>query len=378
MGLLRPATNQTAFLKAGIMGFAGSGKTFTAKELAIGLAKRVGATKVAFFDTETGSDFLIPAFREAGIELLVAKSRAFADLKQFMREAEQDAPIAIIDSVTHVWTDLVDSYRRKLNRKHGLRMDDWGPIKAEWGEFTKLYINTRCHVVLCGRAGYEYEYHTDEETQKKELIKTGTKMKAEGEMSYEPSLLLEMERVNGDEAVSRGKRSAWIHRCYVLKDRTDLMNGKAIDNPTFEDFAPVVNFLNIGGEHIGVDASRNSEHLFDSPDSLYERKKQVEIELELIQDSMIEAEIAGTSAKAREAQVRELKAAFGTSSWRAIQDMRLEDLKAGHKALRLNLKLDRNAEQRADEESSALQDTLRQSLDAAHDKKGRQALALAE
>lgn len=343
MGLLKPATNQTAFLKAGIMGFAGSGKTFTAKELAIGLAKRIGATKVAFFDTETGSDFLIPAFREAGIELLVAKTRSFADLKTFVREAEQEAPLAIIDSVTHVWTDLVDSYRRKLNRKNGLRMDDWGPIKAEWGEFTKLYINSHAHVILCGRAGYEYEYHTDEETQKKELVKTGTKMKAEGEMSYEPSLLLEMERVNADGAVVRGKRSGWIHRCYVLKDRTDLMNGKTIDNPSFEDFTPVVNFLNLGGEHLGVDSSRNSEHLFHSPDSLHERKKQVEITLELITDALTEGGIAGTGKKEKEAVVAAFNAVFGTSSWRAIQDMPLEKLQTGLKGLRAYLKLDQPA-----------------------------------
>jgi len=344
MSLLKPATNQTAFLKAGIMGFAGSGKTFTAKELAIGLSKLVNDGKpVAFFDTETGSDFLIPAFKEAGIQLLVAKSRSFADLKTFMGEAESVASVGIIDSVTHVWTDLVDSYRAKLRRKNGLLFQDWGPIKAEWGEFTKLYINSRCHVVLCGRAGYEYDMEQDE-SGKKELIKTGTKMKAEGEMSYEPSLLLEMERVNPAEKLERGQRSTFIHRCYVLKDRTDRMNGKAVDNPKFEDFAPVISFLNIGGEHVGVAASeRSSQDLFDSPDGLYERKKQVEIALELIQDSMVEGEIGGTSAKAKEEQIRHLKLAFGTSSWRAIQDMRLEALEDGLRALRLNLRLDQTS-----------------------------------
>lgn len=350
MNLLRPATNQTAYLKAGIMGFAGSGKTFTAKELAIGLSKLLSNKKpVAFFDTETGSDFLIPAFKDAGVELLVAKSRSFADLKTFMAEAEQVASVAIIDSITHVWTDIVNAYRSKLRRRNGLLFQDWGPIKEEWGEFTKLYINSRCHVVLCGRAGYEYDMEQDE-SGKKELIKTGTKMKAEGEMSYEPSLLLEMERVSPDERLERGSRGKWIHRCYVLKDRTDKMNGAAIDNPKFDDFAPVIALLNIGGEHVGVSAdSRSSEDLFTSPESLYERKKHVEITLELIQDSMIEANIGGTGKKEKEAQIQALKLAFGTSSWRAVQDMRLEDLRAGLKALRLNLKLDREALVAADD-----------------------------
>jgi hypothetical protein len=366
MGLLRPATNQTAFLKAGILGFAGSGKTFTAKELAVGLAKLIGAKKVAFFDTETGSDFLIPAFNEAGIELLVLKSRSFADLKTFMAEAEAVGTVAIIDSVTHVWTDLVEGYRRRLNRRNGLRMDDWGPIKSEWGQFTNAYINAKCHAILCGRAGYEYEYQIDDETNKKELVKTGTKMKAEGEMSYEPSLLLEIERVNADATVERGKRSGWIHRCYVLKDRTNLMNGDTIDNPTFESFAPVIGFLNLGGEHVGVGAShRTSADLFDSPDSLYERKKQVEITLELIQNALIEGGIGGTGKAEKAAQVQQMKLAFGTSSWSAVQDMRLADMQKGLATLRISLRLDESPEQKEERESAAMVETLAKSVDAA-------------
>ena len=49
--LLKPAQNQTAYLKAGILGFQGSGKTYTATRLASGLAKLSGKEnpKVAFF-----------------------------------------------------------------------------------------------------------------------------------------------------------------------------------------------------------------------------------------------------------------------------------------------------------------------------------------
>ena len=64
MALLKKAQNQTAFLKAGIMGFQGSGKTYTAVDLAIGLTKLSKGTKVAFYDTETGSDFHIKKFEE--------------------------------------------------------------------------------------------------------------------------------------------------------------------------------------------------------------------------------------------------------------------------------------------------------------------------
>lgn len=347
--LLKPAVNQTAFLKAGILGFAGSGKTFTAKNLAIGLASKIGNGKpVAMFDTETGSDYLIPAFKEAGVELLVAKTRSFADLCAFMREAEETCSVAIIDSITHVWQEILTSYTRKLHRRNGLLFQDWGPIKEEWRGFTDLYLNSKMHVILCGRAGFEYDFQTDE-AGKKELIKTGTKMKAETEMGYEPSLLLEMERTTPDAPLAEGKRSAWVHRCYVLKDRTDRMNGETIDNPTFESFAPVVGFLNVGGDHLGVDTSRNSDELFDSPESRSDRKRRVEIVLELILDAFVEADMGGTSNANKKGQVKHLSSCFGTSSWTAIQTMPLERLEHGFSQLRAELGISKSVAPLAEE-----------------------------
>lgn len=329
MGLLKPAVNQTAYLKAGLLGFAGSGKTFTAASLALGLSKDLGDKKpVAFFDTETGSDFMISRFKDAGVELLVAKTRSFRDLLAFMPEAEQSCSVAIIDSISHVWTELLEAYVKKLRRSNGLLFQDWGPIKQEWRGFTDLYLNSKMHVVLCGRAGYEYDFETNE-AGKKELVKTGTKMKAETEMGYEPSLLLEMERVPSEEGFKPGTRSGWTHRCYVLKDRTTRMNGQAIDNPEYESFRPVISFLNIGGEHMGVDTSRNSEGLFESPDSLSERKRQVVIVLDEIIAAFVEGGISGQSEVAKKAKVRLMREAFGTPSWAAVEAMSLENLRGG-------------------------------------------------
>jgi len=61
ISILKPAQNQTAYLKAGIMGFQGSGKTYTATRIASGLAKlsKKEKPKIAFFDTEKGSDFFV-------------------------------------------------------------------------------------------------------------------------------------------------------------------------------------------------------------------------------------------------------------------------------------------------------------------------------
>lgn len=335
MSLLKKAVNTTAYLKGGLLGFAGSGKTHTASHLAIGLSKDIGDDKpVAFFDTETGSDYLIHAFEAAKIELLVAKTRSFQDLIAFMKEAEQQCSVAIIDSISHVWTELLESYQRRLKRRNGLLFQDWGPIKTEWRQFTDLYLNSRMHVILCGRAGYEYDMETNE-AGKKELIKSGTKMRAETEMGYEPSLLLEMERLRKEDG------HGWIHRCWVLKDRTGRINGKAIDNPTYEDFRPVISFLNVKGTHLGVDTTRNSDDMFDDPDySAVEYKKRIDITLELIKEQFVLHELDGSSAQVKRARARALIKAFGTSAWTAISDKRLPELETGLDRLRALLASD--------------------------------------
>jgi hypothetical protein len=63
------------------------------------------------FDTEPAASFIIPLFERAGIEFLVYDdSRAFSDLMAFTQEAQQTCSVVIVDSITHVWRDLQESY----------------------------------------------------------------------------------------------------------------------------------------------------------------------------------------------------------------------------------------------------------------------------
>lgn len=341
MSILKPAVNQTSRAKIGIYGNAGSGKTRTSVELAIGLSQKLGSKKpVAFFDTETGSDFMIPLFKKAGIELLVAKSRAFADLITFCDEAEEACDVAIVDSVTHVWQELLNAWKQRLRRNFGFEIADWGKIKPEWQKFSDRFVNNGLHMIVCGRAGDVYEQEYDEDKKKMVMVKGGTKMKTEGEMAYEPSLLFEMERVSRALAKGDATLTGWINRAIVMKDRSDQLMGAEIDFPTFESFQPFWDSLNLGAKHIGVDTSRSSVDSLESPDNRIHRRRQVEITLELIKDSMVEGNIAGTGKVEKSEQVKHLKMAFGTSAWTAIEDMKLEVLQAGLAAIRKNLLLE--------------------------------------
>lgn len=333
MGLLRKAVNQTARAKVGIYGEAGSGKTRTATEIAMGLAKMDGKP-IAFFDTEGGSDFMVALCKKAGVELLVARARAFADLMTFMKEAREAEAIAIIDSISHTWDDLRESYERKLKRKQGLEIWDWGVIKPAWREFTTEYLTSPIHAIVCGRAASVYEQVYNEAKGKNEVQVVGSKMKTEKETAYEPSLLIEMERV------PRRDGSGYDHVATVMKDRSDTMDGQSFNDPTFETFRPFFNALNLGGVHAPTDASRTSDHMFATPDNAIERRITREIVLEKIKDCFVLAGI-GTQSVADKRKMKEmLELCFGTTAWSEVEQIRLENLQQGLVELRKMLKQD--------------------------------------
>lgn len=323
---LKPATIQTAALKCGILGFQGSGKTYTASRFAAGLVKysKIEKPVIAFYDTEKSSDFLVDYYRQQGITFLVEKSRTFKGLVDTIAEAEKAGVHAfIVDSVTHVWRELMRSYQVKYNRRHGLSFSDWAPLKEEWGQFTDRFINSPMHFFALGRAGYIFDEEVNEETGKKSLIKAGTKMKAEGEFGYESDLLLEMELLQ-DPRTEKA-----INRAWVIKDRWDEINGKHFDFPKFEDFLPVIKRLAIGTDHHGF-KDGSSEEIWSNPDfSVVEAKKERDIALDELQTVLTKLDLDGTSADAKKRRIAALESAFGTASKTAIEQLWAPQIRDG-------------------------------------------------
>lgn len=327
--LLRTLGNEQAFLKAGIYGFAGSGKTYTASLFAIGLAKMLKINRVAFFETETGSNYVVPTlFKPAKIELVGMKSKAFIDCVNVIRECEQNKiEILIIDSITHVWNELVNAYLKKHNRTR-LRVWDWGPLKEEWRKLTNAYLSSKVHIFLCGRAGYEYE-QTEDEDGNKEIVKTGIKMKTETEMGYEPSLLILMKR--GKTFINNKQKI--IRTACIEKDRFGIVDGMEFENPVFENILPHVNMLNLGGDHIGADLTRNSDGALSDPDwSAEDYKKRIKIALGEIK-ATFDKYFPSSKSDDKQAKIDVSEIVFGLKSPEAVMQMPLDDLEGGLKKL---------------------------------------------
>ena len=119
MGLLQPIKTRPSHLRAALMGFGKSGKTYTAYELAIGVHRFFGLdTPVAVFDTEQASAYLEQRFSDAGVDVLATNSRSFDDLMETIDECTQSGiEVLVIDSLSHVWEELMRSYQREVNRQ---------------------------------------------------------------------------------------------------------------------------------------------------------------------------------------------------------------------------------------------------------------------
>lgn len=329
MRLLKKAENNMAYLKLGIFGSNGSGKTYTAGIFARELHKKLKLKKpVAFIDTETGSNFEVSRFEKEKIEFFIGRTRSFSDLLEITKESENDCSVLIIDSISHFWKELQSAFMKK-NKQTFIQMQQWKILKDQWQKFTDLFINTKLHIIMCGRAGNVYEYQ-DSDEGKKELITTGTKMRAESDMGYEPSLLLEMEQLR--DSGKTGSKN--INRCHVIKDRSDTIDGKFVDYPTFDFILPHFEFLNIGGEHKGVDTSRTSEHVFQTnTDNGYVQKNKEQDIFSQELENLLFIKYPGRSDDMKKKRLEICKKVFGETSWTSIISRTAEEINFGIKAI---------------------------------------------
>lgn len=333
MGLLSKAGGGTGWLKAGLLGFGGSGKTFTAKELAIGVREFFKLKgPIAMVDTEAGSEYIAQDIKKrTGKDLLVSRSRGFDKMVKVAHECvESRVSVLIVDSVTHIWRDVMQSYLNKVNEKrvshgHGPRMNltfaDYNPIKDAWNsKWTEWYINSPMHVIICGRAGFDWDFRENEQSGKEELVKTGIKMKTESEFGFEPSLLVEMERA---QKIEPGKMHRILHRATVLKDRFGIIDGEQADNPTFDFFKPHIELL-VKGAHAPVDTDATSDIPTEDDGWPKEKRERAIFCEEIIEE--IKRLYPSQSADDKKGRADMFAKYFNTRSWTKIESLPSQEL----------------------------------------------------
>lgn len=347
MKLFQTAKMEQAYLKAGIFGFAGAGKTTTAAMLAMGIHNYIKTKKpVGFIETEDGSDWLVKKFETENIPFVRIKTRAITTLIDSVKEAEKEQfSCLIVDSITHFWADLLTAKLEAINKSRKskgkyplsqLPMPAFNDVKRVWSPWADLYRSVNLHMIVCGRAGWEWTEEENEEGQDK-LVKEGTKMKAEGEFGYEAAFLIEMIRTRIDDSPGAG----WTHRAVILKDKSDTINGKCFDFKKLDDdykkgayqyvfnkFLPHFSSLNLGGNHIAIGDREMSSRVFPGVDgestALYEDKRRL-VAIEEI-DGILTSMFPGQSAEVKAYRGLAVYFIFNTHSKTKVEQAPLAQL----------------------------------------------------
>ncbi|WP_441253683.1 AAA family ATPase [Bradyrhizobium sp. 613_E4_N2_2] len=156
---IRKAQREGARLVIGIAGISGSGKTYTALQLAYGLANN-DASKVGLLDTENkrGSlyaDILrddqnnVQEFLVGDLDAPFSPQRYIDAIQAFQKAGVE---VLVIDSVTHEWEGIGGCHDIAKPPGINLKMDKWNDAKAEHKRFMNVLLASNMHIIVCIRA----------------------------------------------------------------------------------------------------------------------------------------------------------------------------------------------------------------------------------
>lgn len=349
----KTAGTDSMYCKIGGFGPLGSGKTTTMTWIARLIARLADKKTVYMIDSEGGSDFVANVLERDGRELKAIKTREFGMLVQVFEAMQSSGEIILVDSVTHFSDNVKESYLKARNRTK-LELRDWGPVNDTWRLFTKLYVNSQIHALLCGRMGFEYDTFVNEDG-KTEFFRSDEKMKAADQIGHEPALLFQMAQI--DNAVVRDKlRTAATKEerakiisdlkrqnqidfvCTIEKDRTRLIQGKRfVFSPTGDDeqdaqaveevFLPVIQWHLKNTSHGGIAETGATTKLLAPSGTEFdwqEKKRRREIALEELEAQLVRW-VPGVTGKDKALKGEIVERLFGTRSWTKIStDVALE------------------------------------------------------
>lgn len=258
MAGFRKAKGEQAFLKMGIFGASGSGKTFTSLLVAEGLAKR-DKKRIAFIDTEHGSDFYCQHIKDRKVhpeafDFDALYSKSLTEVIESCKAAGDEYGVIVIDSLSHIWEAAKNSYDGRMTKIGTIPLNAWGKIKKPYKDLINYLMSLNKHVILCGRQGNDFQ--EDEDTG--EMKTVGYKMKAESESPYEPHVLIRLECIKGKNVDS-------YPVAHVEKDRSGVLAGQKIEYPAYDNIAlPIIPYLGKTQAKIETDdetAMQDSEKL---------------------------------------------------------------------------------------------------------------------
>lgn len=249
MGKFQKATRKQARLRLGIVGPAGSGKTFSALRIAQGLGERI-----ALIDTENGSASKYSG-DVADFDVLEMTSYDPAALVENIKAAEAEGyHVLIIDSLSHFWMGKDGALDKKdaAEKRGGNSYTAWRSVTPMHNAMIDAILTSRCHIIGTMRAKTEYVMEKDEKG-KTTIRKVGLAPVQRDGMEYEFDVVGD---INAD------------HQLVVTKSRCSTIADAVIDRPGKTFGEQLLQWLEVGqpiAEVRQVSATESAGDPYDTP-----------------------------------------------------------------------------------------------------------------
>lgn len=207
MEFTKAVKNQSK-LRIALSGAAGSGKTYSALQLAKGIGGRI-----AVIDTERGSASLYADIFDFDVLKIESPYTPAKYIEAIAMAEKSGYTIIIVDSLSHAWAgaggllDMHDAIQK--SSKSGNGYTAWREISPLQNRLVDAIVGSYCHIIATMRS--KMEYVIENSGTKNNVRKVGMAPIQRDDMQYEFSVHIELSQE---------------HVAVASKDRTGLFDGK--------------------------------------------------------------------------------------------------------------------------------------------------------
>jgi hypothetical protein len=223
---IRKAQRKKAFIKMGLQGPSGSGKSYGALLLAYGLTGKWD--QIAVIDTENGSSDLYAHLGDYNVLQIAAPFTPEKYAEAIEKCCLCGFKVIIIDSISHEWDGsggILDIHSSMT----GNSFTNWSKLTPRHNDFVSTILQSQVHIICTIRS--KQDYVLNEKNGKQVPEKIGLKGITREGMDYEFTLLFDLDIK---------------HNASGSKDRTGLFLGKPEFKITAETGMKILNWCNAG------------------------------------------------------------------------------------------------------------------------------------
>lgn len=221
--MFKKAEKKLSLLRLALAGTSGSGKTWSALQIAKGLGG-----KIAVLDTERGSASLYSDFVDFDVVEMGPPYEPERFVEIIHAAEKEGYNVLILDSITHEWVgqggvlEFVDALARSKYKNNSYAA--WNEGTPRHQKFIDAMLGSKLHIIATMRSKAVY-VETEKQNGKKGIEKQGSAPQQRDGLEYEFTVVLDLN-VDGHIALASKDRTGLFQKPFVITEQTgkDLLD----------------------------------------------------------------------------------------------------------------------------------------------------------